>query len=167
MKKSMSGLIITVLLVAIAVALTAMFVGFISSTSVSQMESARSNSLKLDYCSKVRAEFISISVTNANGKSKLTAKVKNYGTIGFDGYAIRGVARDGTSTQYFDVYFKNGRLGGAAQDIGELEIVFNTIDYPELSSIEFYPLINITTPIKDTLRCDQNFEQRDVTSRIQ
>ncbi|MEM4396442.1 MAG: hypothetical protein QXR30_02175 [Candidatus Woesearchaeota archaeon] len=162
MKKSMSGLIITVLLVAIAVALTAMFVGFISSLSGSQLESTRTQTQKLEMCRKVQYDLLQLRVTNNSNDAQFYIVARNYGQVAFDGFRVRPILKDGSAMQYFEMYFQGGKLGTGAEN-GVINITLTGVSYLNLSSIEIYPLINITSPYKDTLRCDEYMRIIDLT----
>lgn len=162
-KRSMSGLIITVLLVAVAVALTAMFIGFVTSLTGSQMDAARQSTLKMDYCGNILYELLDIRIVNVSNNASINLTVKNYGTLAFDGFRIRFNYRDGTFTVFKNYFFVGGTLGSGAQN-GLISIdASEGINYNDLVSMEFYPVVSITTPVKTVLECDIQQRQQDLT----
>ena len=172
MKKALSGLIIVVLLVAVAVALSAMFIGWVSSMTGQQMDTMRTQSRQLELCRKVSFEVVTIEINKTNDDVNLppvvTFRVVNSG-IPFDGFRARFIGKQ-NETLWVDQYFSKGKLGGGLQ---KDDITWNLsavaaagngqVAYNDLVTVEFLPLINITSPLRTTLRCEDNVYTLDLS----
>ncbi len=170
-KNAISGLVVVVLLVAVAVAITAMFVSWLSSMAGKSITNSQSGAQKAEICSNLQYNVQNIKITDHGTYSTFDVIIQNTGKYLFNGMAVRVFAKNGSSGSvdnktagaWVKTWFTQGSIG----EMQTGDLIFNvSIPKSSLASLQYFPLVNTTVPSPITVMCSDAISTQDLSQYV-
>ncbi len=170
-KNAISGLVVVVLLVAVAVAITAMFVSWLSSMAGKSISNSQSSAQTAEICSNLQYNIQNIKITDHGTYSTFDVMIQNTAKYAFNGMAVRVYAKNGsagsidnkTAGAWVRTWFTQGTIG----EMQTGDLVFNvSIPKSKLASLQYFPLVNTTVPAPITINCKDSISTQDLSQYV-
>jgi hypothetical protein len=152
-KKAISGLIIAVLLVAVAIALGAMLISWIFGITQGNVETAKLEQYKLDYCKQVNYRHL---LTTKHNDTAINMTFENTADATFSGMGAKVFYRNGIDVEIVDGLFEEV-ISKNQRGVSTFDLTLGNAS--DVVQVTLYPVVYVVDPYPQHLECD-TFERQ-------